>query len=72
MAKLTRTEALSHFLDALDGWGCEDNDLRAKEIIEFLDGGCDLSEYEENRPELRVIQGGRSLPQSSAPGRGEG
>lgn len=56
---MTRTESLSHFLDALDEWGCEDNDQRAAEIIAFLDGGCDLSAY-ESRPRLTVIQGGRS------------
>lgn len=55
---MTRTESLSLFLDALDEWECEDNDERASEIIAFLDGGCDLSAYED-RPRLTVINGGR-------------
>lgn len=55
---MTRAQALTLFLDALDAWGCEDNNQRADEIIEFLDGGCDLSAYED-RPTFRVIAGGR-------------
>lgn len=56
---MTREEALSLFLDALDEWGCEDNDARATEIIAFMDSGCDLSAYEDRVLRLRVIQGGR-------------
>lgn len=51
---------LSHYLDALDEWGCEDNEERAKELAEFMAGGFDLSSYEEDRPDLRVIDGGLS------------
>ncbi len=53
------TTALHHFLDALDEWGCDDNEERASAIIEFLDGGCDLSQYEAGRPILTVVRGGR-------------
>lgn len=56
---MPRAEALSIFLDALDEWGCEDNDERAAAIIEFLDGGCDLSAYKD-QPCLTVIDGGRT------------
>lgn len=52
-----RARALAHFLDALDAWGCEDNEKRAIEIVQFIDGGYDLSEYED-RTHLRVIEGG--------------
>lgn len=55
---MTRIEALSIFLDALDEWGCEDNDERAHEIIAFLDGGGDLSAYKDG-PRLTVIKGGK-------------
>lgn len=58
---------LSDFLDALDEWGCEDNDERAEAIAEFAVGGFDLSAYEEGRPELRVIQGGRPEPSAPSP-----
>lgn len=54
-----RERALAHFLDALDEWGCEDNEKRAAEIVRFIDGGYDLSEYEDGT-HLRVIEGGRS------------
>ena len=50
--------AISTFLDALDEWGCEDNDERAEQIAAFIAGGFDLSEYLE-RPPLRVIPGGK-------------
>lgn len=50
--------ALATFLGALDEWGCDDNDERAKEIAGFVVGGFDLSEYLE-RPPLRVIPGGK-------------
>lgn len=62
--KPTRSEALSLFLDALDEWGYEDNDERADEIIGFLDGGCDLSAYEE-RPRFAIIKGGLDSPDRS-------
>lgn len=55
---MEKFEALSLFLDALDEWGCEDNDERAAEIIAFLDGGCDLSAYKDG-PRLTVIKGGK-------------
>jgi hypothetical protein len=48
-------EALSLFLDALEEWGCEDNNERAAEIVKFIDGGCDLSAYEE-RAKLYVVR----------------
>jgi hypothetical protein len=35
------------FLDALDEWGCDDNEERAKAIIEFQKSGYDLSAYRE-------------------------
>jgi hypothetical protein len=63
---MTRADCLSLFLDALDEWGCEDNDERADEIITFFDGGCDLSAYKD-RPHLKVINGGKA--QERADGR---
>lgn len=58
-------EALAHFLDALDEWGCVDNTERAEAIASFIDGGYDLSAYEERSayqdgPVLRLIDGGKS------------
>lgn len=47
-------EKLSLFLDALDEWGCEDNDERAKGIADFIASGFDLSEYED-RPRLTLV-----------------
>lgn len=41
---------LSSFLDALDEWGVEDNQERAKAILEFQRHGYDLSEYMETQP----------------------
>ena len=38
---------LSLFLDALDEWGCDDNEERAKAILEFQKSGYDLSLYKE-------------------------
>lgn len=54
---MTREQALTVFLGALDEWGCDDNEERARLIIRFLDGGCDLSEYED-RPTFRLVNGG--------------
>jgi len=50
-------ELLSHFLDALDEWGCDANSEKAQHIADFIAGGFDLSEYEE-MPRLSVIDGG--------------
>lgn len=36
---------LSLFLDALDEWGCDDKEERAKAILDFQNSGCDLSAY---------------------------
>lgn len=55
---MTREQALAIFLGALDEWGCEDNEERATEIVRFIDGGCDLSEYED-KPSFRLIKGGK-------------
>lgn len=52
-------ELLSHFLDALDEWGCDDNLQRASEIADFIAGGFDLTAYEEERP-LRIVQEGHA------------
>lgn len=57
MSRQDRIEWLDAFLGALDEWGCED-DERAEAIIDFIDSGYDLSEYED-RAKLRVITGGR-------------
>jgi hypothetical protein len=51
-----RIALLDAFLGALDEWGCADED-RAEAIIDFIDGGYNLSEYED-RAKLRVITGG--------------
>lgn len=59
MAEKTRADKLARFLDALDEWGCDENEKRAAEIVQFIDSGYDLSEYED-RTHLRVIDGGRS------------
>lgn len=45
---------LSLFLDALDEWGCTDNDERAESIRTFIESGCNLSEY-KSRPNLRLV-----------------
>lgn len=57
MKKLTEAQALSLFLEALDEWGCEDNDERARIILDFP--AEDLSAYED-RVRLAVIDGGRA------------
>lgn len=44
---LDQLNKLSAFLEALDEWGCVDNQDRAKEILEFQKGGYDLSAYRE-------------------------
>jgi len=56
-------EKLSLFLDALDEWGCEDNDARAREIADFIAGGFDLSEYED-RPRLTIVASSPPAPPS--------
>lgn len=43
------TDKLSAFLDALEEWGCEDNEKRAEEILAFQRGGYDLTAYAEDR-----------------------
>jgi len=55
-------EKLSLFLDALDEWGCDDNDARAKAIADFIAGGFDLSEYED-RPRLELVYSTPSRPE---------
>lgn len=45
-------ELLSHFLEALDEWGCDDNMDRANHIADFIAGGFDLTAYEEGRPDI--------------------
>jgi hypothetical protein len=56
-SNIERTRLLDSFLDALDEWDCPIED-RAEHIIDFIDGGYDLSEYKD-RGMFRVIQGGR-------------
>lgn len=51
MAPADYQEKLSDFLDALDEWGCDDNDERAEQIIEFQRTGYDLDAYRVEHPE---------------------
>ena len=52
-------EMLADFMDAMDEWGCDDNQSRAQSIADFIASGFDLTEYENGRTALRVIQGGK-------------
>lgn len=50
-------DALAAFLEALDEWGCTDNEQRAKEVADFIRGGCNMSAYEErDLPEFTRVQ----------------
>lgn len=39
--------ALAYFLEALDEWTLPFYEEQAKEILDFIDSGFDLSEYRE-------------------------
>lgn len=47
ISKEQKTERLADFLEALGEWGTEDYKETALEILEFQEGGYDLTEYND-------------------------
>lgn len=47
MNEQEKIEALAEFLMALDEWNYPSYLTEAEEILKFIDGGFDLSEYED-------------------------
>ena len=46
-SKEQKTEKLAKFLEALGEWGAKDYNEIALEILDFQEGGYDLTEYDE-------------------------